>query len=125
MQRIVSLVVCWVVLLSLVNAAAERPNIVLCMADDLGWGDVGFNGNSVIRTPELDAMAANGLRFNRFYSAAPVCSPTRGSAITGRHPYRDGIFFANTGHMRAKELTLAEVLQKKGYPKEYDLIAPH
>ena len=72
--------------LPLISLAADRPNIVLVMCDDLGWGDVGFNGNKVIRTPHLDAMANQSLRFERFYAAAPVCSPTRGSCITGRHP---------------------------------------
>ncbi len=95
--------------------AADRPNIVLVMCDDLGWGDVGFNGNKIIRTPHLDAMAKNSLRFTRFYAAAPVCSPTRGSCLTGRHPYRYGIYFANTGHMKTEELTLAELLKKHGY----------
>ena len=85
------------------------------MCDDLGWGDVGFNGNKIIRTPHLDAMAKAGLKFNRFYAAAPVCSPTRGSCITGRHPYRYGIPFANSGHMKPEELTLAELLKKQGY----------
>jgi len=101
--------------LPLISLAAERPNIVLVMCDDLGWGDVGFNGNKVIRTPHLDAMAKGSLRFERFYAAAPVCSPTRGSCITGRHPYRYGVYFANTGHMKRQELTLAELLKKHGY----------
>jgi len=93
----------------------EKPNIVLCMADDLGWGDPGFNGNKIIKTPNLDAMAEAGLRFTRFYSAAPVCSPTRGSCLTGRHPYRYGIFFANVGHMPKEEITLAEALKTQDY----------
>ncbi len=96
-------------------AADQRPNIVLIMCDDLGWGDVGFNGNEVIQTPNLDAMAAGGLRFERFYAAAPVCSPTRGSVLTGRHPFRYGIYTANAGHMKPPELTLAELLKTKGY----------
>lgn len=95
--------------------AVDRPNIVLIMCDDLGWGDVGFNGNKVIRTPHLDAMAKGGMKFNRFYAAAPVCSPTRGSCITGRHPFRYSIPFANSGHMKPEELTLAELLKKQGY----------
>lgn len=95
--------------------ATEKPNIILLMADDLGWGDVGFNGNKTIKTPHLDAMAKSGLKFNRFYAAAPVCSPSRGSCITGRHPYRYGIPFANSGHMKPEELTLAELLKKQGY----------
>jgi arylsulfatase A-like enzyme len=91
-------------------AVEERPNIVLLMADDLGWGDPGFNGGTIIGTPNLDAMAASGLKFNRFYSAAPVCSPTRGSCLTGRHPFRYGVRFANGGHMKPEEITLPEIL---------------
>ena len=102
-------------LVSSTTQAADKPNIVLIMCDDLGWGDVGFNGNKVIRTPHLDAMAKAGMKFNRFYAAAPVCSPTRGSCITGRHPFRYGIPFANSGHMKPEELTLAELLKKQGY----------
>jgi len=93
----------------------DKPNIILCMADDMGWGDAGFNGNSIIKTGNLDAMAEAGLRFRRFYSGAPVCSPTRGSCLTGRHPYRYGIFFANVGHIRKEEITLAEALKTQGY----------
>lgn len=97
------------------GSAAERPNIVLMMADDLGWGDVGFNGNTTIRTPHLDAMARDGLKLNRFYAAAPVCSPTRGSCLTGRHPFRYGIPFANSGHLKREEITVAELLREVGY----------
>ncbi|WP_435895186.1 sulfatase family protein [Oceaniferula spumae] len=97
-------------------AHADRPNIILMMADDLGWGDVKcFNPKSPIMTPQLDAMAAAGVQFNRFYSSSPVCSPTRGSCLTGRHPFRYGIPYANTGHMKTEELTLAELLKKHGY----------
>ena len=85
------------------------------MADDLGWGDVSFNGNTVIRTPHLAQMAREGMIFNRFYAAAPVCSPTRGSCLTGRHPFRYGIYFAMSGHMKPQEVTLAEVLKEQGY----------
>ena len=93
----------------------EQPNIILIMADDLGWGDVGFNGNLLIKTPALDEMADRGIIFNRFYSAAPVCSPTRGSCLTGRHPFRYGVITANAGKMKVEEVTLAEFLKKKGY----------
>ncbi len=98
-----------------VAASGNKPNVILVMCDDLGWGDVGFNGSQICKTPHLDEMAANSLRFTRFYSAAPVCSPTRGSAMTGRHPYRYGIFFANRGHMKKQEVTLAEALKTQGY----------
>ncbi|TWU43524.1 Arylsulfatase [Novipirellula aureliae] len=94
----------------------DRPNVILCMCDDLGWGDVAYHGtNPDIKTPHLDKMAANGLQFSRFYAGAPVCSPTRGSVLTGRHPYRYGVEFANVGHMKSQELTLAEALKPLDY----------
>ena len=69
-----------------VRAEVAKPNIILCMADDQGWGDVGYTGHPVLKTPNLDAMATEALRFNRFYAAAPVCSPTRSNIMTNRHP---------------------------------------
>ena len=93
----------------------DRPNIILVMADDMGWGDTGYNGHPTIQTPNLDAMAESGIRFNRFYSGSAVCSPTRGSCLTGRHPYRYGITGANKGHMLPEERTLAEILKQMGY----------
>lgn len=93
----------------------QLPNIILLMADDMGWGDAGYNGHPVLQTPHLDEMADVGLVFNRFYSAAPVCSPTRGSVLTGRHPFRYGINYANVGKLPQSEITLAELLKKRGY----------
>jgi arylsulfatase A-like enzyme len=84
------------------------------MADDQGWGDMGYNGHPVLKTPNFDAMAASALRFDRFYAAAPVCSPTRGSVMTGRHPNRFGCF--KWGHtLRPQEITVAEALKTAGY----------
>lgn len=97
------------------EASPRRPNVILCMTDDQGWGDTGYNGHPHLLTPNLDKMVAEGIRFNRFYSAAPVCSPTRGSAITGRDPYRYGIDYANRGSMRSEEITLGTALKTKGY----------
>lgn len=97
------------------KSVKSKPNIILCMTDDQGWGDTGYNGHRVLKTPNLDAMSKEGIRFDRFYAGAPVCSPTRGSAITGRHPYRYGIFGANNGHMRKEEVTLADALKSQGY----------
>ena len=96
-------------------AAADEPNIIMIMSDDQGWGDVGFNGNSDLKTPHLDAMAANGTKFNRFYAASPLCSPTRGSCLTGRNPFRFGILAAHTAGMRQGEITVSEMLQSKKY----------
>ncbi|MCA9080786.1 MAG: sulfatase-like hydrolase/transferase [Planctomycetaceae bacterium] len=93
---------------------AEQPNIVLVMADDQGWGDMAYNGHPVLKTPNFDAAAATGLRFDRFYAAAPVCSPTRASVMTGRHPNRMGVF--KWGYpIRPQEVTIAEALKTAGY----------
>jgi len=91
-----------------------RPNIVLLMADDQGWGELGSRGHADLDTPELDAMADAGLTFERFYAAAPVCSPTRASVLTGRHPNRSGVF-AWGHHLPTEERTLAEALGEAGY----------
>ena len=90
-------------------------NIILLMADDLGYGDVGFNGNKKIITPHLDEMAQSGIILTNFYAAAPLCSPTRASCLTGRAPFRQGIFAAHTGGMRVAETTTADILKKDGY----------
>lgn len=92
-----------------------RPNVILLMSDDQGWGDAGYAGHRELRTPHLDAMAAEGLVLERFYAAAPVCSPTRASVMTGKHPARLRIPGANTGHLPTKELTIAELLRSAGY----------
>ncbi len=102
---------------ALPSFAAEtspHPNIVLIMADDQGWGDTGYNGHPELKTPNLDDLAKNGVRFNRFYSAHFNCSPTRGSIMTGRHPNRYGTFSPGSP-IRAQELTVAKVLQSAGY----------
>ncbi len=93
----------------------DKPNVILIMADDLGWGDTGYNGNPVIKTPFLDEMAKEGVQFNRFYAASAVCSPTRASVLTGRNPYRTGVFHANQGILRPEEVTMPELLKKEGY----------
>ena len=96
------------------SAEAALPNIVLLMGDDHGWHETGYNGHPHVSTPVLDEMAATGLRLDRFYSAAPVCSPTRGSVMTGRHPNRYGTFSANWS-IRPEEIGIAEILSRAGY----------
>ncbi len=100
-----------------VTAQAEdsvQPHIVLCMADDQGWGDMAYNGHPVLKTPVFDEMAATCLRLDHFYAAAPVCSPTRASVMTGRTPNRSGVF--SWGHsLRPQEVTIAEALKTAGY----------
>jgi len=91
------------------------PNVILIMADDLGYGDLACYGNQKVKTPCLDQMAKEAVRFTRFYAAAPVCSPTRGSCLTGRHPYRYNIPWAGDGFLPTEEITIAEVLKDNGY----------
>ena len=94
--------------------AKERPNIILLMGDDHGWDETGYNGHPYLKTPVLDEMAATGMRMDRFYAAAPVCSPTRASVLTGRHPNRCGTFSAGWS-TRPEEITIAHVLGRGGY----------
>ena len=93
----------------------RKPNVILMMADDMGWGNPGFNGNPIIQTPNLNAMAKAGIRFSRFYSGGPVCSPTRATCLTGRHYFRYGITDANRGFLPKQEITMATMLKDMGY----------
>ncbi len=90
---LVSIMLLWSGLQTHTAHAAEetqKPNIILVMTDDQGWGQMGYYDHSVLKTPNLDAMAANGLRFDRFYAGAPNCSPTRATVMTGRSNDRTG-----------------------------------
>ncbi len=111
-------------LASLSRAAdITRPNIVIIFADDLGYGDLGCYGHPTIRTPNLDRMAAEGMRFTEFYSAAEVCTPSRAALLTGRYPIRSGMCHdqfrvlrsRSLGQLPDSEITLAEALKAKGY----------
>lgn len=104
--------------------AAERPpNVVVVLCDDLGYGDLGCYGHPTVRTPNLDRMAAEGMKFTDFYSAAPVCTPSRAALLTGRLPLRSGmtsdarrvLFPDSAGGLPDTEVTLAEVLKGRGY----------
>jgi len=91
-----------------------KPNIILCMTDDQGWGDTGYNGHPELKTPNLDAMAAAGIRFDRFFSAHPMCSPTRASCLSGRSPTRYKCM--TWGHdLPLREVTIAEAAKTAGY----------
>ncbi|MDQ8207385.1 sulfatase-like hydrolase/transferase [Coraliomargarita sp. SDUM461003] len=97
----------------------SKPNIVVVMADDMGWGDSGTYGHPVIQSPNLDALAAQGVKFTQGYSAAGVCSPSRSAILTGRTPYRNGVWRHLSGvhqaHLRASEITYPELLREAGY----------
>ena len=94
--------------------AADKPNIILVMADDQGWGDMGYYDHPYVKTPNFDDMSRNSLRFDRFYASAPVCSPTRAAVLTGRNPNRVNVL--NHGRsMRPQETTIAEALKTVGY----------
>lgn len=108
------------------SAGQDTPNIIVIVADDLGYGDLGCYGNSANRTPHLDRMATRGMRFTDFYANGPLCSPTRAALLTGRYQQRAGIEDVLSGApreeggqhesgMRLAEITIAEVLKKSGY----------
>jgi arylsulfatase A len=104
---------------------ARPPNVVLVVADDLGWGDLGAFGNPTIRTPRLDALAAEGQKWTSFYSGESVCTPSRAALLTGRLAIRSGmnppsdvrrvLFPDSTGGLPASEITIAELLRGRGY----------
>jgi len=103
--------------------AAQSPNVVIILADDLGYGDLGCYGHPTIKTPNLDKMAAEGMRFTQFYVAAEVCTPSRAALMTGRYPIRSGmtsyqyrVLRANSaGGLPASEITLAQAMKAQGY----------
>ncbi|MBT5691264.1 MAG: sulfatase-like hydrolase/transferase [Opitutae bacterium] len=103
----------------LMQAKKKPSNFVVFLTDDLGWGDLACYGHPVIQTPNLDKFAKQGMRFTQSYSACGVCSPSRSSILTGRTPYRNGVWRWIPGghqvHLRTSEITSAELLKEKGY----------
>ena len=96
--------------------ATDRPNVLLILTDDQGYGDLGYHGNALIRTPTLDRLAGESVRFSNFY-VSPVCAPTRASLMTGRYSLRTGVRDTYNGGatMAGEEVTLAELLAGAGY----------
>lgn len=106
-------------LLASVTSYAQPPNILFIYVDDLGYGDLGSFGHPVIRTPNIDALANDGMKLTNYYAPSALCSPSRAGVLTGRTPYRTGIeswIPENTRiYLPAEEVTLAEVLKLEGY----------
>jgi len=100
-------------------ASANKPNIVIFLVDDMGWGDLACYGNEIIKSPNLDKFATEGVKFTQCYSACGVCSPSRSAILTGRTPYRNGVWRWIPGghatHLRESEITLPELLKENGY----------
>ena len=95
------------------DSPARKPNIVIVLADDMGWRDTGYNGNKIVKTPHLDDMAAKGMRFDYFYPGQQMCSPGRHALMTGRNPIRVGLH--HLGSTRPQEIILARALKQAGY----------
>ncbi len=102
-----------------VHSDKEKPNFVVFLADDMGWGDSATYGHSIIKTPNLDNLASQGVKFTQFYSASGVCSPSRSAILTGRTPYRNGVWRHLSGmhpaYLRDSEVTYIELLKEIGY----------
>jgi len=132
MSLVRSLIILLASLLLVQQASAEsgRPNFIVILCDDLGYGDLGCFGHPHIKTPHLDKLAKDGIRFTSFYSAAPVCSPSRVGLLTGRNPNFAGVYdwiphveqknqagqqSRHLVHMRREEVTLPQILKSAGY----------
>lgn len=125
MRQVIRLVGCYLITMSsfasicVAAEKASKPNIVIVFIDDQGYQDLGCFGSPNIKTPNIDNMATEGMKFTNFYVAASVCSPSRASLLTGRYPERNGVLrvlFPNqTTGLNPKEVTIAEMLKKSGY----------
>ena len=98
------------------SASASRPNVIVILSDDQGWGDLSISGNRNLSTPNIDKIAHEGARFHRFY-VCPVCSPTRAEFLTGRYHPRGGVYSTSAGGERLDldEVTIADTFRKAGY----------
>ena len=126
LKRVLLLLIVLLALVSSLLAQAtpskQRTNVIVILADDLGWGDLGVYGHPKFKTPNLDRMAREGARLTNFYSPTPYCAPSRASLLTGRYPFRNGITRnpapdagINDIGIRASEITLGEAFQSAGY----------
>ncbi len=121
--KLLSLVLVLLSTFALQHAAGEdeqaRPNIVIFLTDDQGWGDLACYGHPLIHSPNLDKFASEGMRFTQCYSACAVCSPSRSAILTGRTPYRNGVWRwipdGSGYHLRQSEISIAKLLREQGY----------
>ena len=116
MKKILAFIIFSCILFSCNNKEIDRPNVILIITDDQGFGDIGYNGNTKINTPNLDNLANESIRFNNFY-VSPVCAPTRSSLMTGRYSLRTGVRDTYNGGaiMSSDEITIPEVLKEANY----------
>ena len=119
-MRFIFLLTCLVLTAhALAAEPAKQPNVVIFLADDLGYGDLGCYGHPRIKTPHLDAFATQGVRLSQCYSASAVCSPSRSAILTGRTPHRNGVYTwiapGSEVHLRTSEITLPRLLKDAGY----------
>ena len=109
MPRLLGLIL--LILLPVYIEAAPKPNVVIFLVDDIGYGDLGCYGNKIIQSPNLDKFALEGMRFTPGYAACAVCSPSRSAIQTGRTPYRNGVYNwipeGRDMHLRKSEITIA------------------
>ncbi|MCR9202157.1 MAG: sulfatase-like hydrolase/transferase [Planctomycetaceae bacterium] len=121
MKTVIRILILFLLMPLTSDAASEalKPNIVVFLADDMGWGDSATYGHKLIKTPNLDRLASQGVKFTQCYSACAVCSPSRSSILTGRTPYRNGVYRHLSGnheaHLRASEITYPKLLRSSGY----------
>lgn len=116
LSQAVGAIVSFPLLFSLCKTGEKNANVLLILTDDQGWGDISSHGNEILDTPNMDRIAKEGARFDRFY-VSPVCAPTRASLLTGRYHLRTGVHGVTRGResMRSEEVTLAEILKQNGY----------
>ena len=114
-RKFCAVVLCMLSGAALARGATRPPNIVMILADDLGWGDVSFNGRTEWKTPNLDQLAREGTCFKRWYTAAVVCAPSRAALLTGRYSIHNGVTGNSTLDLPSEEVTIAEALKPHGY----------
>ncbi|MDB4615489.1 sulfatase-like hydrolase/transferase, partial [Akkermansiaceae bacterium] len=123
MKHLLSTILGFLLISNLGFAAEGRPNVIFILTDDLGYSDISCYGAKKVKTPHIDQLAAEGIRFTDFHTGASICSPSRAAFLTGAYPQRAGLYMGinpnRTAHwflgLNPEEITLAEQFQTKGY----------